>query len=84
MKRGALFLVIGLFLTGCAANTRYQIECKNAPGPYNYNGWKTCPDVCPDEGTIVTVKTRWGWKTYRVSNCSEHYRVIRWKRIKGQ
>ena len=76
-------LLIALLLTGCASSVRWQVEPRNAPGPYNYHGWKTCPDPCQEEGTIVIVKTFWGSKTYRVSNCTDHYRVIRWKRIRG-
>ena len=78
-------VVLALFLAGCAGGgTTYKIECKNAPQPFNYKGWKTCPNACPDDGTIVVVKTRWGLKTFKVRDCSDEFRVIRWKRVKGQ
>ena len=75
-------LLIALLLAGCASSTRYTIECPNSPTPYNYKGWTKCPP--PDKnGVVVGVKTRWGFKTFMVTECSD-CRVRVWKRIKVQ
>lgn len=81
----AIFVVIGLLIVGCAgASTEYKIRCKDAHWQENYRDVKLSDCGCPEQGVVAMKKGFWGYRTYLVSDCDAAYRVVRWKRIRGQ
>lgn len=73
-------LLLGVFLLAGCSSTHYVVDNKSDPQPFNYYGWSDPP--CVEVG-VATVKTRWGYRSYKIYDCPAG-RVRKWERVKAE